>query len=174
MSFPRSSSRTALFMFYSVVLWGAVVSNSSALEPPTDAAVLTVSGEIGEKNQGKQAVFDHAMFSELGMHTTVTATPWHDETMSFSGPLARSVLEAVEAKGDSVIVMALNDYEAEIPVEDFYNYDVIFATHANGAPMNVREHGPIFVIYPFDSDAELHKETIYSRSVWQVNRLLVP
>ncbi|XGA79800.1 molybdopterin-dependent oxidoreductase [Halomonas sp. CH40] len=174
MSFLRPFQRTALCMLYSAAVWAAMVSTSSALEAPTGQAVLTVSGDIGATNQGERAVFDHAMFSELGMHTTVTATPWHDETITFSGPLARSVLEAVDAQGDSVIAIALNDYEAEIPVADFYEYDVILATHANGEPMSVREHGPVFVIYPFDSDADLHQEIIYSRSVWQVNRLLVP
>lgn len=174
MSFLRLFQRTALRMLYSAAVWAAMVSTSSALEAPNGQVVLTVSGNIGTTNQGEQAEFDHAMFSELGMHTTVTSTPWHDETMTFSGPLARSVLEAVDAQGDSVIAIALNDYEAEIPVADFYEYDVILATHANGEPMSVREHGPVFVIYPFDSDADLHKETIYSRSVWQVNRLLVP
>ncbi|XKF15387.1 molybdopterin-dependent oxidoreductase [Halomonas sp. BLK-85] len=174
MSMVRPFQRMALCMLCSAAVWAAMVSTSSALEPPTGEVILTVSGDIGVTNQDDQAVFDHAMFSELGMHTTVTATPWHDQTMTFSGPLARSVLEAVDAQGDEVIAIALNDYEAEIPVADFYEHDVILATHANGEPMSVREQGPVFVIYPFDSDADLHKETIYSRSVWQVNRLLVP
>ena len=170
----RPLQRKALCMLYSAAIWAAMVSSSSALELPTGPVVLTVSGNISTTNQDEHAEFDQAMLAELGTHTTVTETPWHDKTMTFSGPLARSVLEAVDAEGERVIAIALNDYEAEIPVADFYEYDVILATHANGEPMSVREHGPVFVIYPFDSDADLHKETIYSRSVWQVNRLLVP
>lgn len=169
-----SIQRSARFFLYSSVIWSAMVSTSSALDTPTGPVILTISGDIGETNQGDKAAFDQAMFDELGTHTTVTSTPWHDETITFSGPLARSVLEAVDSQGDNVIAIALNDYEAEIPVADFYTYDVILATHANGEPMSVREHGPIFVIYPFDSDAGLHQEAIYSRSAWQVNRLLVP
>lgn len=147
---------------------------SVALEAPDGPAVLTVSGQISVTNQADEAVFDHAMLEALGRQTTVTSTPWHDETLRFTGPLARSVLQAVGAEeAQTVIAVAINGYEVEIPVEDFYTYDVIFATHANDTPMSVREHGPVFVIYPFDSDRSLHQETIYARSAWQVTHLLV-
>jgi hypothetical protein len=40
-------------------------------------------------------------------------------------------------------------------------------------PMSVREKGPLWVIYPFDDVPEYQNETIYSRSIWQLDRIEV-
>ena len=39
--------------------------------------------------------------------------------------------------------------------------------------MPVRDKGPFFVIYPYDSKPELKSQVYYARSVWQVKRLEV-
>ena len=167
----RSRPTAALILIAGVLgLWSNVCG---ALETPEGRVILSVSGDIGTTNQGDRAVFDAAMLAELEGRTLETETPWHDGPKTFRGPLARAVLDAVDARGEQVTATALNDYGAEIPVSDFREYDVILATHKDGERMSVRERGPIFVIYPFDNHPELHRETIYGRSVWQVNRLRV-
>ena len=50
---------------------------------------------------------------------------------------------------------------------------MILATKRDGAMMSVREHGPIFVIYPFDQEPDLYNEKYFSRSVWQVSTIIV-
>ncbi|OBX34441.1 hypothetical protein A8U91_03494 [Halomonas elongata] len=69
--------------------------------------------------------------------------------------------------------MALNGFEASIPISDFERYDVILAMRRNGEPMPIRDFGPLFVVYPFDQHPELRTEAIRFRSVWQVNRIVV-
>lgn len=155
------------------MLLSAVASAASALEAPDGRVLLSVDGDIQTTNVGEKAVFDAEMLESLAGRTIETRTPWHDGSQTFRGPLARSVLEAVGAQGEVVIASALNDYTAEIPVSDLERYDVILATHMNGERMTVRERGPIFVIYPFDENPSLHQETVYGRSVWQVNGLTV-
>jgi len=39
--------------------------------------------------------------------------------------------------------------------------------------MSVRDKGPLFVIYPFDSKAELKSEQYYSRAAWQVRSITI-
>jgi hypothetical protein len=39
--------------------------------------------------------------------------------------------------------------------------------------MPVRNRGPLFIVYNFDSDPELKSQKFYSRSVWQVAKLEV-
>ncbi|RZU98267.1 oxidoreductase [Spiribacter vilamensis] len=167
----NSRSTAALIAITALLaLWSTA---SSALEAPEGRVILTVGGDIGTTNRGDQAVFDAEMLAELEGRRLETETPWHDGPKTFSGPLARAVLDAVDAQGVQITATALNDYGAEIPVDDLRDYDVILATHKDGERMSVRERGPIFVIYSFDSHPELHRETIYGRSVWQVNRLHV-
>jgi hypothetical protein len=39
--------------------------------------------------------------------------------------------------------------------------------------MPVRDKGPLFIVYNYDSNAELQHQRFYSRSVWQVARMVV-
>jgi hypothetical protein len=71
------------------------------------------------------------------------------------------------------VVTAINDYVTEIPRSDFETWPVILAIRHNGEAMPVRDKGPIFVIYPFDSDNTLNSEVYYGRSAWQVKSIEV-
>mgnify|MGYP003649708220 CR=1 FL=1 len=150
----------------------AVLSSQAiALEVPEGPVILVVSGKVGLPNVGDEAHFDKAMLEALGLHETITRTPWHDGVMRFSGPLGRAILEAAGAEGENARVIALNEYAATVPISDFENYDVILAMQADGKVLRIRDQGPLFVIYPFDKHSELLNEEIFSRSVWQVARI---
>jgi hypothetical protein len=58
-------------------------------------------------------------------------------------------------------------------MEDFEKYNVILALKRDGEYMPVRDKGPLFVVYPYDSDPELRSQKFYSRSAWQVKSLIV-
>ncbi|WP_248623755.1 hypothetical protein [Cobetia crustatorum] len=70
-------------------------------------------------------------------------------------------------------VVALNDYAASVPVQDFFDYPVILAMQIDGKRLRVRvrDNGPIFIIYPFSEQPDLLNEEIMTRSVWQVKRI---
>ncbi|WP_232822263.1 hypothetical protein [Salinicola sp. CR57] len=160
--------------FGGLLVFGITLSMPAwGLEQPSGSILLTVSGNIGTTNVGDTAQFDRAMLESLTGGRTQTHTPWHDGLMTFEGPLGRAVLQAVDARGDALRVVALNDYAATIPVGDWQRFDVLLALTANGEPLRVRDYGPIFVIYPFDDHPELKNEDIVTRSVWQVTRIEV-
>lgn len=150
----------------------AVLADSfTALDAPDGAVVLEVKGNIERKNAKAEAHFDMQMLKALPQHGFDTGTPWTSGVSHYSGPLMRDLLEHVGATGEAVKVSALNGYEAEIPVEDFYDYDVILALERNNQPMPIREYGPLWVLYPFDQDEVLLNEKIRFRAVWQVMRI---
>jgi hypothetical protein len=37
--------------------------------------------------------------------------------------------------------------------------------------MSVRDKGPLWLVYPYDSAAKYQSEVVFSRSIWQLNRL---
>jgi hypothetical protein len=47
----------------------------------------------------------------------------------------------------------------------------IVAFEMDGKPMPRRAKGPLWIVYPFDSSAKFRTESIYARSIWQLNRL---
>jgi hypothetical protein len=142
-----------------------------ALDAPTQRPVLTVTGKIGVKNDGEAARFDMKMLEALPQHSFTTRTPWMDKPVQFTGPLLADVLAAVKASGSTVSAVAINDYKISIPASDATRFKVIVARLMDGKPMAVREKGPLFVVYPFDTAAELRSSVYYERSIWQLKAL---
>jgi len=150
---------------------GGASALADGLPEPTGRTVLTVSGQIGQTNKGKDAVFDMAMLEALPQHSFTTRTPWYDRPVKFTGPLLSDLLAAVKAKGTTIHASAINDYTIRIPVADAKAHGVIVARLLDDQPMAVRDKGPLFVVYPFDSTAELRTSVYYERSIWQLKRM---
>lgn len=146
---------------------------AAALEPPKGPVVLVVKGAIANTNSPDGAAFDMEMLEALPGRAAAMKTPWTDGTPEFKGPFGRALLEAVGATGSTLTVTALNDYSAEVPVEDFHAHDVILATRMNNQLMSIREKGPLFIIYPFDKEPDLYTERYFNRSVWQISTIEV-
>lgn len=167
---PLALSRRALTA--GLLAWAVAGAPSLAraedLPTPTGEVVLTLSGQLGRTNADGRAEFDLAMLDALPQRETVTATPWHEGTHSFSGPTLSALVEAVGATGSSLHIVALNDYATDLPMEDARTIPVILATRIDGEEIPVRDKGPLFVIYPFDEQPELFNEVYFNRSVWQV------
>ncbi len=144
---------------------------AGALTAPKGKVVLTISGKIGERNSPDGAQFDMAMIEKLPQHSFTTLTPWEKQPIQFTGPLLRDVLDAVKAQGTVIKAMALNDYQSSIPTEDAMKFDMVMATKMNGKPIPIKTKGPLFIVYPFDSKAELRSAVYYERSPWQVKSL---
>lgn len=102
-----------------------------------------------------------------------TTTIWTDGEVTFSGVPLKVLLNHFEANGETVEMTALNDYAVTMPFADLEDNAPIVATRMNGELMSVRDKGPYWVVYPYDRDAKYQNETVYSRSIWQLNRLKV-
>lgn len=163
----RTASLVALLLM--------VVAPASAVEMalPSGPEILEVNGAIAVSNEDGKAVFDLEMLDALPQRVTKATTPWYTGEHEFSGVIVSDLLDYLGAEGESVTVTALNDYSAEIPMEDIGKYPIILATRIDGKELSVREKGPLFLIYPFDLDATLYNEVVFGRSVWQIASLTV-
>lgn len=146
-------------------------ASAQTLPAPKGAVVLTVSGKVGNTNQAGQALLDMAMIEALPQQSFSTQTPWHKSPIVFSGPLLRDVFKLLKVDGDTIRATALNDYQVRIPMEDARRFDMVLAWRMNGEPMPVRTHGPLFIVYPFDSSPQLRSVRYYERSIWQLKAL---
>lgn len=138
------------------------------LKAPSSTPILRVTGAISARNSAHAAVFDRAMIEELGTSEIATRTPWYTDRVRFEGPLMHRLIDLLGATGTTLKVRALNDYQTEIPISDFRSFGVILALKRDGKYMEVRDKGPLFIVYPFDSDPMLHSQKYYSRSPWQI------
>lgn len=146
---------------------------AQALDKPEESVVLTIAGHVTVTNAGQSAIFDMKMLESLPQSSFVTMTPWYPDAIKFTGPLLRDVLKAAGAQGTRIKAVALNDFRTVIPVSDAYDHEVIVARLLNDKPMSVRDKGPLFIVYPYDTKQALRGETYYNRSAWQLYRLIV-
>lgn len=172
-SLNRRLALSGLLAFATLALAPAGASGAQPLDRPAGKVVLTISGAIGTTNGEGQARFDMAMLAALPTVTIKTTTIWTEGEQSFTGVRLADLLAAVGAEGGTLAATAVNDYAVEIPVEDWGDIGPIVAYLRNGAPMTLREKGPLWIVYPYDSDAAYRTEVVYSRSIWQLDRLEV-
>jgi hypothetical protein len=170
---PQPLSRRNATWLLAGGLAAAASLSALALDKPRQAVVLTIGGNIGERNRDKVAALDMNMLRALPQVSFTTPTPWDKKPQKFTGPLLRDVLALVRAEGRTLKAHAINDYRIEIPASDAQRFDVVLAHSIDDQPLTVRTKGPLFVVYPFHRHPELQNNTYYERSIWQLKHIEV-
>ncbi|WP_193184221.1 molybdopterin-dependent oxidoreductase [Nisaea sediminum] len=149
------------------------MGGSTTWTGPASAAgepLLTVSGNIA----GSSAVdFDRDTLESMATETIRTSTPWTQGVQEFRGIPLKTLLVHVAALGGKLRAIALNDYAAEIPIAEASAAGAIIAVRQNGKPMSVRDKGPLWIVFPYDSDPKLVTDDFLNWSAWQLRTLVV-
>lgn len=145
-----------------------LVGTSALAQPRPPRTILSVIGRI----DGAQRDFTLATLEALGIEDIVTRTAWTGpEVLRFSGvPLSR-LLRACGASGTSLRIQALNDYAVTVPVEDADLNGALLATRQDGAPLRIRDRGPIWLIYPWSARPQLDAPVFRDRAIWQIRQI---
>jgi len=168
----RLRNRIAVVLLMVATLPGLSVA-ADEIATPQGSVLLRMSGDIAKTNVGNEAHFDREMLAALPEMSITTTTIWTEDEQVFTGVALSDLLMAVGAGEGVLTATALNDYAIEIPYEDAAEGYALLAFERNGKPMSVREKGPLWIVYPYDSDAKFQSEVYYSRSIWQLDRLAV-
>ncbi len=148
-------------------------ATAAELDAPTGPVLLTISGELANTNGDGTAAFDLEMLRALGATDITTDTIWTPGTITFTGVELKTLLDHVGASGDEIDATAINDYTVVIPVSDAVEGGPIVAYEMDGELMSRRDKGPLWLIYPYSSNSEYRTEVIYSRSIWQLDRMAI-
>lgn len=142
----------------------AVVLATAAL---AQEVILTVTDVAA----GRSVTFTQEALLALPQTTFETSTIWTDGVSRFSGPALAAVLAAAEMPLSDLRISALNDYNVDFPAEKITPTAPVLTTLIDGAPFSVREKGPIWLLFPFDSDESFRTEDNFALSVWQLARI---
>lgn len=154
-------------------LLAAPAARAESLPAPQGEVILTVSGAIANTNDDGLARLDMALLEGLPKHSFATSTIWTEGVDTYEGVLLTDLLAAVGATGTNVLAKALNDYEITFPVAEATSEGPLLAYLTNGKPMSVREKGPIWLIFPYDTVEAFRTEQTYARSIWQLDRIAI-
>ena len=155
------------------VLFGILMM--SGMAQAADPVILTVSGQIGKVTNQKNRIYEfrESDLQALPQHAITTRTSWTPESV-FSGPLMRDILRRVDARGTQVKLVALNDYAYTVSRDELEKYNVILARYLNHKPMEIKERGPLWLMYPLpDMPAEEKGPLLDAKLIWQVYRITV-
>ncbi|MDA9207305.1 molybdopterin-dependent oxidoreductase [Octadecabacter sp.] len=148
----------------------AMAVSTQALADEVTTPLLTVTGSFDAADDGA-LVLDREALLEFPATTFETSTIWTEGVHTFTGVSLAYLAADLGVEGGQFLATAINDYTVEIPFKDAVEGGPIIAYLMDGEEMSVRDKGPLWVIYPYDSDAEYRSEVIYSRSIWQLDRL---
>lgn len=149
----------------------ALISAPLLAEAPAAAAgVLVVSdGETG----AEVARYDTADLRAMRQVTYRTSTVWTSGVRVWQGVPLAEVVRAAGVSGTILRLHASNDYEVHVPLAEIEADVPIIAYLVDGQPMSMREKGPFWVLYPYDSDPSYRSEVTLTRSVWQLEEITV-
>jgi hypothetical protein len=151
----------------------ASIAAAQEMALPTGDIILTVTGEIDVTNAESALVLDFDALAALDAETLETTTIWTEGLQSFQGVSLKTLTDLLGTKEGTLLATAINDYTVEIPVSDAVEGGPIIAYLMNDKEMSVRDKGPLWVIYPYDRNADYRSEVVYSRSIWQLDRIEV-
>jgi len=138
---------------------------------PSGAVILTVSGMFTATNAEGTLMLDQAQLAALPQISFATATPWTEGTPRFQGVLVKDLIAAIGATGGTITLTALNDYQITMPVADVADDGPLLAYLLDGKPMSLRDKGPVWLVFPYDANADYRTEQTYARSIWQLDRI---
>ncbi|MGR3622222.1 molybdopterin-dependent oxidoreductase [Pseudophaeobacter sp.] len=154
-----------------VALAGSTTDTDSTAEQTAQQDVLLTLELAGGDARVHQLTL--ADLQALGAESFETATIWTKGQQEFTGvSLAQLATEFGLTEG-VLQARAVNDYMVEVPLADAVQGGPIIAYERNGKPMSLRSKGPLWLVYPYDSNPAYQNEIIYSRSIWQLDRLTV-
>jgi len=156
-----------------LVSGGTVLANADEIPAPEGEVILTVSGDIDMSNVDGTVQFDRQTFVAIDESTVETTTVWTDGLQTFQGVSLHALTELLGVTEGKLLSTAVNDYTVEIPVADAVEGGPIIAHTRNGEEMSVRDKGPLWIIYPYDSSPDYRTAVIHARSIWQLDRIEV-
>ncbi len=151
----------------------ALPSHAEAFMQPKGEVILTIDGSVSAEAPAGAYLLDIDALMALPTVAFKTTTIWTEGELTFSGVPLKTLLDLAGASGTIVEAEALNGYMVEVPMADLGDEAPIVAYHIDGAPFSRRDKGPLWIVYPYDSDEKYKSEVTYAYSIWQLQKLTV-
>ena len=155
-----------LFLLLAAVL-SAPALQAETLPPLKGEPVLTITLD------GVRHELDAEGLRSLPATTFTTTTIWTEGEQTFTGVRMTELLARLGVDQGDMALTAANDYQITVPVTEFTGDGALLAYDRNGAAMTLRDKGPLWVVYPYDSDPKFRSEIVYSNSIWQLDRISI-
>jgi len=148
-----------------VLAWASLLPHAAA----HDAARLVILAADGTR----LAALDRAGMAKLPQTEFTTRTIWTEGPQRFQGVSLATLLARHGLDPARLDLAAVNDYAVTLPADEIGPVYPVVAHTRNGAPMSLRGKGPFWLVWNYDGDRDFRRETVYMRSIWQLDRITV-
>lgn len=132
--------------------------------------ILSITGNLEESADGKIQLYLDDL-TALESTTIETDAPWTEGAQEYTGVRISTLLKSIGARSNQFEAIASNDYSFTLKNIDFDEYPIIIAYLKNGEKLDLRNLGPLLIMFPFDDYPELLTEQNKAASVWQLIKL---
>lgn len=146
-------------------------ASPTAVQLPVAGLKVVLPEEEADHQTGRVQVLSADELISLPINHVSTSTVVTDGTLTFTGVLMRDLLSYIDYFPDTLTATALNDYEIDIPVADFIDFDVLLAWQVDNEVLTTSDKGPFWIIYPRDHHSRLQDIRYDYRWVWQLHQL---
>ena len=137
------------------------------------ASVLQVTFLDLQDVQKDERLLTMAEIQALPAAEFSTNTIWTDGVQHFRGVWLGDLMVHLGVAQGTVYFSALNEYLIEIDLSEMVPGGPMLAYEWNGHPMSPRDKGPLWIVFPYDSDQKYQTESVYAQSIWQLDRIEV-
>lgn len=163
------SLRHSFFAFIATLSIVGPLSIATA-DSVDNPVLLTIHGNINDTENGP-IQFDIEKLAALDPTSITSNAPWVAGPTQYTGVRVNALLESIGATSNQFEAIAVNDYKFKLTDIDFDKYPIIIAYKKEGEFFDLRELGPLMIVFPFDDFPELLTERNKAASVWQVIEL---
>jgi hypothetical protein len=146
---------------------------TGAEDTPIVLSILVEHSKSSGQNKALPVQMTLSDLRSLPTTSFETTTLWTLESQVFSGVWLATLLDHHGITSGTVELVAVNEYRVEIPVRDIYPGGALLAYERNGEEMSLRDKGPLWLVYDWDDNPDYRTEIHYSRSIWQLDRIIV-
>ena len=147
----------------------------AAVPAPTGDVILTIKGDISQKNSGEALQFDLATLESIGLVEYDVDDPFVKKNIVYTGILFSQLLQVAGVSSDATMLTlsALDDYSVDMEISAINKWPIMVAVKADGEYMPIAQNGPLISIIPFNDFPELDHLTYDAVWVWSLSEITV-
>jgi hypothetical protein len=149
------------------IIFSSLAHANGPLPEAKGTPLLTIT--VGQDTH----LLDADALRQLPREEFETTTIWTEGPQAFAGVRMTEILDRLDIDTGQMLLTAANGYQITIPVADFTPDGALIAYERNGQKMSLRDKGPLWLVYPYDSGAKFRTEIIYASSIWQLDRITI-
>jgi hypothetical protein len=117
---------------------------------PVGPVVLTMTGKIGQRNDGAQLRLDAAQLDQLGRVQVAVFDPWVKKDLQLQGTWLNELIDVAQPtpEAQKIHITALDDYQIDLSLAEIRAGGILLATKTGaGEPIPIADGGPLRIVF---------------------------